>query len=217
VAIVMLIGSGFSVADSRAEGPSLAGAWTLNKELSDQPKDAGRGEGGGDHGRSHGGAGRGGGGHGGGGRGGFGGRGGGFPSGASATNPEDTARLRDAMRDITNPPDHLLVTQTESMIVITAPDGRTTRLSPDGKKIKDDNTKIERKTKWEGEKLVVEISGLPAGKLIQNYAINPDDRRLHVTVQMEGRNGNPPRTITHVYDRDSSSSSSSMPPTTILR
>ena len=132
-------------------------------------------------------------------------------------NPEDAARLREAMRDITNPPDHLVITQTESMIVITATDGRTTRLSPDGKKIKDDNTKIERKTKWEGEKLVIEITGLPGGKLIQTYVVNPDDQRLRVTVQMEARNGNPPRTITHVYDRESSSSSSSMPPTTILR
>ena len=49
-AIVVLIVSGFSVADGRAEGPSLAGAWTVNKELSDQPKDSGAREGGGDHG-----------------------------------------------------------------------------------------------------------------------------------------------------------------------
>jgi len=31
-------------------------------------------------------------------------------------------------------------------IVITVRDGRITRLSPDGKKIKDDSTNIERKT-----------------------------------------------------------------------
>jgi hypothetical protein len=221
-AIVVLMGSGLSAVDSRAEAPSLAGAWTLNKELSDQPRDSSAREGGGDRGGSRGGMGRGGGGHGGGGRGGgFGGRGGGFGGGGVATiNPEDAARIRDAMRDITNPPDHLLVTQTESMIVITSQDGRTTRLSPDGKKIKDENTKIERKTKWEGEKLVIEITGLPGGNFIQSYVVDrvdPAVQRLHVTVQMEARNGNPPRTITHIYDRESSASSSSMPPTTILR
>ena len=44
--------------------------------------------------------------------------------------------------------------------MLTGADGRTTRLSPDGKKIKDENTKIERKTKWDGGKLVSEINGL---------------------------------------------------------
>lgn len=225
--IVVLVGAGFSAAGIRAEGPSLAGAWTLNRELSDQSKDAGAsGKNGDEHGRSGGSHGRGGGG--GGGRvGGFGGRGGGFGMGGAGMDPEEAARIRDAMRDIINPPDHLLITQTESMIVITGADGRTTRLSPDGKKIRDENTKIERKTRWEGEKLVIDISGLPAGKMIQSYVVDradqvdPDHVRLHIAVQMEGRNGAPPRTITHVYDRadqsSSTSSSSSIPPTTILK
>jgi hypothetical protein len=95
------------------------------------------------------------------------------------------------------------------MVVITAADGRTTRLSPDGKKIKDDNTHIERKTKWEGEKLVTEISGLgPAGKATQTLAADPETHQLRMVVQMEGGSssgsgqGRGPRTITHVYDND---------------
>jgi hypothetical protein len=214
--MVVLIGAGLSVVHGRAEGPSIAGAWTLNTELSDPPRDPARESGGDNRGRARGGPGHGGGGHGGGGRGGFGGQGGGFGGRGAGMDREEVARLRDAMRDITNPPDRLLVTQTEAMIVITAPDGRTTRLSLDGKKVKDENTKVERKSRWEGEKLVTDITGFPAGKLIQSYVVNPDDRRLHVTVQVEGRNGTPARTITHVYDRESSSSSSSIPPTTIL-
>ena len=131
-------------------------------------------------------------------------------------NPEEMARLRDAMRDLTNPSDHLAIAETESMIVITAADGRTTRLSPDGKKIKDDNTGIERKTKWDGGKLVTEISGLgPAGKATQTLAADPETHQLRITVQMEGgpaagsggpSSGSGPgrglRTITHVYDDD---------------
>jgi hypothetical protein len=220
VAMVVLVGTGFSALDSRAQGASIAGAWSVNRELSDQPKDpSARESGGSDHDRPRGGGGRGMGGHGGGGRGGgFGGRGGGG-SGGPGMNREDAARVREALRDIVNPPDRLIVTQTDSMIVITAADGRTTRLSPDSKKVKDENTKIERKTRWEGEKLITEISGLPAGRIVQSYVVDrvdPDQPRLRITVQMEGRNGSPPRTITHVYDRESSSSSS-MPPTTIFR
>ena len=68
--------------------------------------------------------------------------------------------MRDAMRDVTEPSERLTIVQTDSMVLITGADGRTTRLSADGKKIKDENTGVERKTKWDGGKLVSEISGL---------------------------------------------------------
>jgi len=144
------------------------------------------------------------------------GRGGGMGRGPGM-NPEDMARMRDAMRDLTDPSDHLTIVETDSMIVITASDGRTTRLSPDGKKIKGDNTGIERKTKWDGGKLVTEISGLgPAGKATQTLAADPETHQLRITVQMEGGpaigsgqgpsagsgQGRGQRTITHVYDDD---------------
>jgi len=182
---------------------SIAGAWTLNKESSDaSPGAAGRGEQGGDTARGRGDRGSGSGGGygrrgGGGGFGRMGGGGGGDRGGRG--NPEEMARMRDAMRDLANPSDHLTITQTESMIVITGADGRTTRLSPDGKKIKDDNTKIERKTKWDGPSLVSEISGLGPGKMTQTFSIDPERHQLRVVVQMEGRSGQP-RTITRVYD-----------------
>jgi len=117
-------------------------------------------------------------------------------------NPEDAARMRDAMRDITNPSDHLVITQTDSMVVLTGADGRTTRLSPDGKKIKDDNTKIERKTKWDGAKLVTEISGLGSGKITQTLAVDQEHKQLRLTVVMEGGRSGQPRTLTQVYDAD---------------
>jgi hypothetical protein len=180
---------------------SIAGAWTLNKESSDpSPGAAGSGEQGGDNARGRGDRGSGGGGYGRRGGGGFGrmGGGGGGDRGGRG-NPEEMARIRDAMRDLANPSDHLTITQSDSMIVITGADGRTTRLSPDGKKIKDDNTKIERKTKWDGPSLVSEISGLGPGKMTQTFSVDPERHQLRVVVQMEGRSGQP-RTITHVYD-----------------
>ena len=178
---------------------SITGAWTLNKDLSDAPRD--RNDQGDDRSRGRrggsGGYGRGGGmGRGGMGRGGYGG------GGAAPTDPEQAARMRDAMRELTDAPDHLTIVQTESMIVITSADGRTTRLSPDNKKIKDDSTKIERRTKWDAGKLVSEISGLGPAKATQVFAADPDSHQLRITLQIDGGRGGQARSITHVYDAD---------------
>ncbi len=179
-----------------APPPSLVGAWTLNRDLSDQPQSE---SGGGD--RQGGRTGRGGGGGGGGHRGGFGGGGfGGGGGGARGGNPEDAQRKRNALRDELQAPDHLTFTQSETTVVITAGDGRTTRLSPDGKKIKDESTGIERKTKWDAGKLVSEISGLSAGKITETYGIDAEHRQLRVTLEIDG----PQRktTLVRVYDPD---------------
>jgi hypothetical protein len=205
MATVGLVAVGLAIG-SRAQGvdkPSLAGGWTLNHDLSDRPTTGGDERRGGDREPGSGGGGYGGGmGRGGGRRGGM-GRGGGTGQSQPAGNPEEMARIREAMRDITMPPDHLIITQTESMVVLTAADGRTTRLSPDGKKVKDDNTKVERKTKWDGGKLVSEINGLGPGKMTQTFSVDPDNHQLRVVVLMEGGGrSSQPRTITNVYDSD---------------
>jgi hypothetical protein len=181
--------------------PSVSGGWTLNKELSDAPADrSGRADGG-NGGQS--GQGRGGGRRGGGfGGGGFGGRARGGAGQGGGPSREDMARMREAMRNLTEPSDHLVISDTSSLIIITGADGRTTRLSPDGKKIKDENTGIERKTKWDGSRLVSEISGIGSGKATQTYAVDPETHRLSVTVQMQGGRSGQTRTITHVYDAD---------------
>ena len=108
------------------------------------------------------------------------------------------------MRDILNPPDHVVITETATMILITGPDGRTTRLSPDGKKIKDESTKMERKTKWDGGKLVSEISGLGGGTITETYTVDTEHHRLHRTVQMDNARRPPgeKQMTTRVYDAD---------------
>jgi len=78
----------------------------------------------------------------------------------------------------------MTIVQTESMIVITARDGRTTRLAPDGKKFKDESTNIERKTHWENGKLVSEISGT-AGHATEIYSVNPAQHELLVVVRLD--------------------------------
>lgn len=178
--------------------PSLVGAWTLNKDLSDQPQGRSGGDGrdDGQQERRSGGGRRGG-------RGGFGGGGfggGGLGGSPAAGNPEDAQRLRNALRDEMQAPDHMTITQSEAAVVITAGDGRTTRLSTDGRKIKDESTKIERKTKWDGGKLISEISGLGQGKITETYSIDAELKQLHVSLQIDG----PQRktTINRVYDAD---------------
>jgi hypothetical protein len=181
--------------------PSLEGRWTLNANQSDRQStgrdDQGRG---GDRARQGGGSSGRGGGFGG--RGGFGGGGRRGGGNTPAMNPDEMARQRDAMRDVMNPPDQYVITQTESMIVLTAPDGRTTRLSPDGKKVKDENTNVERKTKWEAGRLVSEINGLGPARMTQTFAVDPETRQLRITVQVEGNGRVQARSFTHVYDPD---------------
>jgi hypothetical protein len=206
VSVSALLALGLAARAQTVDKASLVGAWTLNKDLSDQPP--GRGDqaatgdrSGGTSGGSRRGGGGGGGGYGRRGGGGFGG-GGGNGSGMASVSPEEMARMRDAMRDITQPSDHLTITQTESMVVLTGADGRTTRLSPDGKKVKDDNTKIERKTKWDGAKLVTDVSGLGPNKMTQTLSVDPESHQLRIAVQIEGGRSSQPRTITSVYDAD---------------
>jgi hypothetical protein len=201
-ALLLSLGTRGAAPSLHAQTPdrsALTGAWTLNSDLSDatpssadasngnrpsgydgaRPSGRRRGMGGGMR------------------RGGMGG--GNNPSGMSA---DDAARMRDAMHDIMTAPPHITVTQTDTMVLVTAQDGRTTRLAPDGSKVKDDSTHIERKTKWDGAKLVSEISGAGPGKLTETYAVDPDHHQLHVTLQTEGGHGRKPLTMNRVYDLD---------------
>jgi hypothetical protein len=181
-----------------ADRAAITGAWTFDADLSDKPparpEDSGdrpsgrgrRGMGGGGMGRGMGGGMR---------------RGGGAGGGAR-TDPEEMARVRDAVHDIMTPAQHLTITQTDSMVLVTSEDGRTTRLSPDGSRIKDDSTESERKTRWDGGKLVSEITGLGSGKITESYEVDAEHHQLHVTVQTEGGRRRKPMTLNRIYDAD---------------
>jgi hypothetical protein len=193
VAVAALIATWLS-SESRAQTkPSLTGAWTLNTGLSDRPPERGERSGDADR-RRGGGFGRGGGS----GRGRMGRGGGGAPR--PEADRDESARKREAIRDIMEPSERLTITQTETMIVITTAEGRTTRLSLDGSKIKDDNTGIERKTRWDGDKLVSDVSGAGPGKITQTYAVDPEHHQLRITAMLEAGRGQA-RTVTHVYDQ----------------
>jgi hypothetical protein len=174
---------------------SIAGAWTLDRNDSSGQPSGERPPDEPSPGYRRGGRGRGGFG------GGFGGLGGFAGSGSAGRgNAEEAARLRQAVRDLRNPPTHLVIVDAGSMIVLTGPDGRTLRLSPDGKKVKDENTGIERKTKWTDGKLVSEISGL-GPRIVETYSVEGNQLRIESVVDSSGRSSTP-ATFTHLYNPD---------------
>lgn len=95
-------------------------------------------------------------------------------------NRDEMERRMDAVRDVVMPAERLTITATDSMVIITTGDGRTTRLATNNSKIKEEASGIERKTRWDGEKLVTEINGLGRGKATETYAIDPETHQLIV-------------------------------------
>ena len=175
-----------------ADRTAITGAWTLNTDLSDKPPTP-PGDSGDRPNRGRRGMGRG-----------MGrGTGEGMGRGGGAgMDPDAIARMRDAMHDIMTPAAHLTITQTDTMVIVTSEDGRSTRLSPDGSKIKDDSTKSERKTRWDGGKLVSEITGLGPGKITETYEPDAEHHQLHVVLQTEGGRSRKPITLNRIYDAD---------------
>ena len=107
--------------------------------------------------------------------------------------------MRDAMRQEMQAPDHMTVVLSGTTVIITTPDGHTTRLSTDGSKIKDDSTGVERKTKWDAGKLVSEVNGLGRGKITETYSVDTEAKQLRIKLDIDG----PRKTSqTRVYDLD---------------
>ena len=183
---------------------SLEGAWVLNADLSDEPR--ARLEGVGDdrgRGRGRGAAGRRGSGPGGRGR-----------AGGRPPNREELGRLRqglqEAVRDLMTAPRRMTIVITEEEIVATYDDGRVIRLVSDDqahKGIAGTSMQVTRKTRWENEKLVTDISldSRIEVKLEQTYEVrltDPEGKQLIVTSRFIGgraSNGDR-RELRRVYD-----------------
>ena len=180
----------------QAQPSSIVGAWILNKTQSETKRDdmpdanSNRPEGTRDR---SGGFGRGGGS--------FGRSGNMSRGGDSGRNADEVARMRDAIRDITEASERLTIVLANSMVIITTGEGRTIRLSPDGTKIKDESTNIERRSKWDGGKLVTEITGL-GPKMTETYVADPERHQLIVILQTENSRVPQGMTMRRVYDAD---------------
>jgi hypothetical protein len=154
---------------------TIVGVWALNRNLSDMPDE--RFEGGANGRPQGGGSGRGGRGHGG-----YGG--GGFPAGGGHANTEQTTRRQEALREFIDAPPRLTIVEADNTVILTKGDGRTTHLTPDGKKSKDASTGLERQTEWENGKLVSKISG-SLGKITETYSVDTDHHELMVITRIE--------------------------------
>jgi hypothetical protein len=213
--MALMIGAVTCAGAARAQSPAappaaasavpLQGEWRYNEGASTKPPEgfsgraAGRGGGRGDGRRGPlGPTGRRGGG--------FnprGGRGGDSPDGprGAGSGGAAAARLQEVMQDINTPPARLTIVQTDSTVIITTDQGRTVRLAPNGKRIKDDNTGVTRKTVWEAGKLVTEIGGLSSGTVTQSYGLDPTTHQLHVVSTLPNRqNSKEPIVLDRVYD-----------------
>ena len=174
-AIAVVIGAIalFVHASGQARPPSLAGTWTLLRTAGDAPA----GEASGDRPRRR-------------------------VDAAIAGLGIDSARLRrvqDTLRGILDTPVRLSIVQTTSMVIVTASNGYTTRLSPGTRGIKDESTGIEMKTRWDKDSLVTEITGITSDTITETYSMDAA-HRLHVVVKLPStRRGQEPN-IHRIYE-----------------
>lgn len=177
----------------------LSGRWILNTELSDARPPApepgaaaGRGSGG-PGGRPPGPGG-----------GGFPGR---SPGGARGDrpNPEDMARMRDAMRAVLEAPAQLVITRRDDEVVFTANDGDVMRVLVTGTTMKTlaGGAEHEVKAAYKDGALVIE-SVFGSAKLVDRYRLMSDGAQLERATEMTGaapRGGEQRRPLRRIYDR----------------
>ncbi len=184
------------VAQPESSAASLEGIWMLNTDLSDEPR--ARLEGVGDdrgQGRGRGAA----------------GRRGSRPGGRVARLRQG---LQEAVRDLMTAPRRMTIVMIENEIVATYDDGRVIRLVSDDqahKGIAGTSMQVTRRTRWENEKLVTDISldSRIEVRLEQTYEVrltDPEGKQLIVTSRFVGgraSNGDR-RELRRVYDAEPS-------------
>ena len=175
-----------------AQNPTqLAGAWTLNRQLSQFPTDIGfsadflgaLGPGAGPVGGGRGG--RRGGGGGGGNRGGFG------ASGIVRETEEDSQRISTLTDEVRNPFDHLTIAVTPTDVTITPDRAPARTLHTDGR---DDTVPLGRvtsvaNTTWDAGRLVVVYKAGTGRQLRYVYSLNANPMQLIVDVEFVERGG----------------------------
>jgi len=174
--------------------PSIAGAWSLNTSLSDDPakvmadRQGERRRGGG--GRMPGGMG----GMGGGGRGGGMGDGGG--------DLEQMQEMREVMNKAIEAPARLTITQADGDVTFTDGDGRSTTFAANNKKEKHQlqNRTVDTKTRWDDGRLVRQTSLGDGMKLTETFSVAGESRQLQVIVKLESSRMPGPVTLKRVYD-----------------
>lgn len=201
--------TGHSTLEPQPAVVDLTGRWQLNADLSDKPPRPREGSAPGARGGEgpQPGARPPGGGHpggmGGGGMGSGGMRGGGMPPGGEGRrpDPEQMAKLRDAMRATLDAPAEMIVTRKDDEVVFTAAGtGDVTRILVTGKKMKTTAGGAEHDVKAEYKEgaLLVESSFGPI-KVLDTWRVSPDGKQLERITNLEG--GGDKRQVRRVYER----------------
>jgi hypothetical protein len=174
---------------------TILGAWKLNRDESDDPRQHtqdSQGSNGGHGGGSGGGPRMGGGWPGGGGGGGYGGhRGGG-----------ESDEQRQKMHELTTPPRTLSMSMTGAEVDLLDDQSRKRAFMTDGRKLqksKDANYQ-EIAAKWDGNRLVTEEKDPRGNKMSRTFELSEDGRQLYETLHMTSGRSNTPMTIRFVYD-----------------
>jgi hypothetical protein len=194
--------------ETKAPAADLTGAWKINNELTQRPErgQQGMGQRRGGGGRAPGGGmgGMGGGGRrgpGGMGGGGFGGGGG----GGARQDPEEMARVREAVRLASLIPETLTIVKAYNGFTVTDGEGVSVTLTADGKTVKSEvgALKVETKVKWDEAVLVVERKFEGGIKATDRYWITDAPRQLVIASKVEGgrMSGDRARALQRVYDR----------------
>jgi hypothetical protein len=170
---------------SASARPNLSGTWTLNKDLSDDPRQKmqqGMGSAGGS---------------GGGGGGWQGGRGrGGGTGGSGGGMMQELSQLK--------------IDQTDASVKITGASGRlitqtaensSSGSGPSAQSGQGDGAQFSPPiAQWQGNKLVSVTEGRRGGKTTRTYELSPQGNQLVVTTKIENERLNTPVTIRQVYD-----------------
>lgn len=182
-------GSAQSSRTDRDALANLTGAWTLNKELSDDAAKVMEAMQGGDHGGRPAGGGHGPGMHGGG-------------SNRADMTPEQMRAMRARMSDVLEAPTTLTIVQADASVTLTDNHGRSQRLTVNNKKEKRpvDNRMVEVRTKWDDDRLVNETWLGDGLKLTETYALASGRRQLQVSVKLEGSHLPRPMNFRRIYD-----------------
>jgi hypothetical protein len=204
----------FPVSASAQARPELSGAWTLNRDSSEFPREVGFDpdwmEGGSAGSRSGGGGGGGSSRSGGGGRG---SRGGGSirtpPPAAHFLSEEDARKIRELVAEVKEPSSRLTISRTDATVTIADDRGRTRAFRTNGKEdtIQLDAGPIGAVTKWEGAELLIRYRVSDDQELRRRYSRDPATHRLVVREQLadHGRG----QVIMRAYDTAPASASPS--------
>jgi hypothetical protein len=108
---------------------------------------------------------------------------------------------RELMDGVLNPPKTLTLAVSETEVTLTADDGDPRHLRTDGRKTKaGDGSDVERKTRWEGESLVIETRVGSGPKLRETYSLASDGRSLEVLQRLESPGFTKPVELRRLYD-----------------